>query len=40
MKNAYIIPVRKKEETLGRSRHRWEDKIIFNLKEIGCEFVD
>jgi hypothetical protein len=25
---------------LGRSTHRWENKIKLDLREIGCEFVE
>jgi len=25
------------EKALGRPRHRWEDNIKMNLKEMGCE---
>jgi hypothetical protein len=41
MRNAYNILVGKPEgkRTLGRSRYRWEDKIM-NLKDIVCEGVD
>jgi len=28
------------KRTLGRSRHRWEDNIIMNLREIRWEGVD
>jgi hypothetical protein len=36
-KNAYRILVGKPEakRPLGRSRHRWEDNIIMDLREIG-----
>jgi hypothetical protein len=39
MKSAYKSLVGKSEEKrpLGRSRHRWEDNIKMELKEIGCE---
>jgi len=42
MKNAYKILVRKPEgkRLLRRPRHRWEDNIRTDLKEIGCEGVD
>jgi hypothetical protein len=42
MKNAYKILVRKPEgkRLLKRPRHRWEDNIRTDLKEIGCEGVD
>jgi hypothetical protein len=38
MKNAYNILVRNPEgkRPLGRSRHRWEDNIRLDLREIGC----
>jgi hypothetical protein len=25
---------------LGRTRHRWEDNIKMDLKEVGCEGLD
>ena len=25
---------------LGRPRHRWEDNIRMDLREVGCGFVD
>jgi hypothetical protein len=25
---------------LGRPRHRWEDNIRIDLREVGCGFVD
>jgi hypothetical protein len=36
------ISVRKCEgkTPLGRPKHRWEDNIKTDLKEIGCEYVD
>jgi len=41
MRNACNTSVRKPEgkRPLGRSRHRWEDNIRMDLKEIGCEGV-
>jgi hypothetical protein len=40
--NAYNILVGKPEEKrpLGRCRHRWEDNIRMDLREIGWEVVD
>jgi hypothetical protein len=40
--NAYKILVGKPEgeESLGRPRRRWEDKIKMDLREIGLESVD
>jgi hypothetical protein len=26
--------------TLGRPRHRWEDNIEMDVKEVGCEGMD
>jgi hypothetical protein len=42
MRNAYDILVGKPEgkRPLGRPRHRWEDNIRMNLREIGWEGVD
>jgi hypothetical protein len=42
MRNVYKILVRKREGTrpLGRPRHRWEDDIRMDLREIGWEGVD
>jgi hypothetical protein len=42
MRNAYRILVRKPEgdRLLRRPRHRWEDNIRMDLKEIGWECVD
>jgi hypothetical protein len=39
MKNAYKTLVGKPEgkRPLGRTRHRWEDNFIMDLKEIGWE---
>jgi len=28
------------EKTLGRPRHRWEDNIMMDLQEVGCEGMD
>jgi hypothetical protein len=42
MRNAYISLVRKPEgqRPLGRPRHRWEDIIRMDLREVGWECVD
>jgi hypothetical protein len=42
MRNAYRFLVRKFEgkRPLRRTRHRWKDNIIMDLKEIGQEIVD
>jgi hypothetical protein len=42
MRNAYKVLVGKPEgkRPLGRSRHRWEDNIIMDLREMGWEGVD
>jgi hypothetical protein len=42
VRNASKILVVKHERNrlLGRPRHRWEDTIKMDLKEIGCEGVD
>jgi hypothetical protein len=42
MKNAYKILVGEPEEKkpLGRPRHRWEDNIRRDLREIGWESVE
>jgi hypothetical protein len=42
MRNAYKILVGKPEgkRPLGRHRHRWEDNIRMDLKEIRCEGVE
>jgi hypothetical protein len=29
-----------KSERIGRSRHRWEDNIKMDLKEMGCGGMD
>ena len=38
-RNAYGVLVGKPEEKrrLGRSRHRWEDNIKIDLREVGCD---
>jgi hypothetical protein len=40
--NAYSFSVEKpeKKRPFGRHRHRWEDNIKMNLKEIRYEAVD
>jgi hypothetical protein len=40
--NAYIILVRKPEgkRPLGRYRHRWEDSIIIDLRDLGWIDMD
>jgi hypothetical protein len=42
MGHAYIILVRKPEgkRPLQKPRHRWEDNIRLDLREIGWEIVD
>jgi hypothetical protein len=42
LKNAYTILVSKSEgkRPLGRHRHRWEDNIRMDVREIECEVVD
>jgi hypothetical protein len=42
MINTYKTFVRKPERkrSLGRSRHRWEDEIKIDLREIGLECED
>jgi hypothetical protein len=42
MRNAYKILVRKLEgkKPLGRRRHRWEDNIKMEVREIGYKDVD
>jgi hypothetical protein len=39
MRNAYKIMIRKpdKKRPLGGPRHRWEDNIRMDLKEVGCD---
>jgi hypothetical protein len=41
IRNVYVL-VDKPEgkRPLGRPRHRWEDNIRMDLREIGCEGVD
>jgi len=40
MRNAYKILVRKLEvKTFGRPRHRWENNIRIDLREIGWKGV-
>jgi len=42
MRNAYRLLVGKPggKRPLGRPKHRWEDNIRMNLREIGWEVVD
>jgi hypothetical protein len=40
MKNAYNIFDRKHEETIGRTRHIWEDNIRMDLTGIRWQGVD
>jgi len=42
MRDVYRVLVWKPEgkRPLGRSRHRWEDKIKIDLQEVGCGGVD
>jgi len=42
MRCAYKILIKKckGKKPLGRSRHRWENNIRLNLREIGWEGVD
>jgi hypothetical protein len=42
MRNAYSILVEKPggKGPLVRPKHRWEDNIRMDLREIGCEGVD
>jgi hypothetical protein len=41
MRNAFRILVGKPEGVPpGRHRHRWEDNIKMDLKEIGCDNMD
>jgi hypothetical protein len=28
------------ERPLGRPRHRWDDNIMMDLQEVGCEGMD
>jgi hypothetical protein len=41
-RGVYRVLVRKPEgrRPLGRSRHRWEDNIRIDLREVGCGCVD
>jgi hypothetical protein len=41
-RNAYtfLVGKHKGERQIGRLRHRWEDNIKMDFKEIGCEGVD
>jgi len=41
-RGVYRVLVGKPEgrRTLGRPRHRWEDKIWMDLREVGCGCVD
>jgi hypothetical protein len=41
-RNGYSILIGKTEEKrkVGRPRHRWEDNIVMDLREIGWEDVD
>jgi hypothetical protein len=41
-RGAYKVLVGKPEgrRPLGRYRHRWEDNIKTDLREVGCECVD
>ena len=41
-RGVYRVLVRKPEgrRPLGRPRHRWEDDIRMDLREVGCECVD
>jgi hypothetical protein len=41
MKHVYILAVKSEGKRLVvRSRHRWEDNIKMNLKEIWCKNLD
>ena len=42
IQNAYRVLVRKPESKrpLGRPRHRWEDTIKMDLREVGCDSRD
>jgi len=41
-RGVYRVLVGKPEgrRPLGRPRHRWEDNIRMDLREVGCGFVD
>ena len=41
-RNAYRVLVGKPEgkRPLGRQRHRWEDNIKIDLREVGCDSRD
>ena len=41
-RNAYRVLVGKPEgkRPLGRPRHRWEDNIKMDLREVGCDLGD
>jgi hypothetical protein len=41
-RNVYRVLVGKPEgkRSLGRPRHRWEDNIKMDLKEVGCGGMD
>jgi hypothetical protein len=40
-KNAYTVLVKSQgKNPHGKSRHRWEDNIEINFREIWCECVD
>ena len=36
-RNAYSVLMGKHERPLGRPRHRWEDNIKMDLREVGCD---
>jgi hypothetical protein len=42
MRNAYKMLVGKSEgkRPLGRSRHKWEENIRMDLREVGWEFMN
>jgi hypothetical protein len=40
MRNTYNILVGKPQGKTGRPRHRWEDNMRVNLREIGWDGVD
>jgi hypothetical protein len=41
MRKAYFISNKSSyERTLGRTRHRWENNININFKELLCGYVD